>query len=132
MAVLGAVGAALTVLVYGSVALIVKADDIGLVLAGRRSPAVRAIGRGLVTGVPVMLRVLSVVGTAAMAWVGGGILLHGIEELGWREPAETLHHLATATGPGEWFVTVGVSGLLGLAVGALLVPLVRLAGRLRG
>ena len=120
--VLGGVGALLTVLVYGAVALIVKADDIGLVLAGYRNGAVRTLGRALVVGVPVVMRTLSVVGTAAMAWVGGGIVLHGVERLGWPAPAELLHHVAAATGPGEWFVTAGVSGVLGLGIGASLIP----------
>ena len=129
--VLGGVGAALTVLVYGAVALIVKADDFGLLLAGTRNGVVRAIGRGLVVGVPVVMRVLSVVGTAAMAWVGGGILLHGLEQVGWPAPYMLLHHVASATGPGEWFVTAGVSGFVGLAVGAALVPMAGLIGGLR-
>ena len=129
--VLGGVGALLTVLVYGAVALIVKADDIGLAMTAYRSGAVRAVGRGLVVGVPVVMKILSIVGTAAMAWVGGGILLHGVERLGWPDPAEWLHHLAAATGPGEWFVTAGVSGVLGLAVGALLVPVGSAMARLR-
>ena len=118
-AVLGGVGALLTVLVYGAVALIVKADDIGLVLAGTGSRVVRAIGRGLVVGTPMVMAALSVVGTAAMAWVGGGILLHGLERLGWPAPYQMLHHAAAATGPGEWFVTAGVSGALGLIIGGI-------------
>ena len=120
--VLGSVGALLTVLVYGGVALIVKADDAGLALARYRNAAVRTIGRALVVGVPVVMKILSIVGTAAMAWVGGGIILHGVERLGWPAPAEMLHHLAATTGPGAWFVTAGASGVLGLAVGALLLP----------
>jgi predicted DNA repair protein MutK len=121
--VLGGVGSVLTVVVYGAVALIVKADDIGLVLVVSRNGLVRALGRSLVAGVPVLLGVLSVVGTAAMAWVGGGIILHGLDALGWRQPAEFVHHLAAASGPGEWFVTAGMSGLLGLLIGTILIPL---------
>lgn len=124
-AILAAVGAVLTVAVYAAVALIVKADDIGLVLARSANAALRSIGRGLVVGVPVLMRVLSGVGTAAMAWVGGGILLHGADVLGWPWPAETLHHLAAAAGWAAWFVTVGVSGILGVLVGAPLLLLRR-------
>jgi len=120
--VLGGVGAALTVLVYGAVAVIVKLDDIGLALAGMGSGAVRAIGRGMVVGVPVLLRVLSIVGTAAMAWVGGGIILHGLEGLGWVAPAHLVHDWSAASGPGAWFVTAGLSGLLGVALGVMLMP----------
>lgn len=130
--VLGAVGSVLTVVVYGAVALIVKADDAGLVLARSRSRIIRAVGRGMVTSVPVLLQVLSVVGTAAMAWVGGGILLHGLDVLGWGAPAEALHHVAAATGPGEWFVTAGVSGVLGIVVGAMMMPLAAVVRRVRG
>ena len=129
--VLGGVGALLTVLVYGAVALIVKADDIGLVLAGYRNGAVRTLGRALVVGVPVVMRTLSVVGTAAMAWVGGGIVLHGVERLGWPAPAELLHHVAAGTGSGEWFVTAGVSGVLGLGIGASLIPVGWAVARMR-
>ena len=120
--VLGAVGSVLTVLVYGAVALIVKLDDIGLALTTLRNGAMQALGRSMVIGVPWLLRALSVVGTAAMAWVGGGIILHGIETLGWTGPGAWVHHLAIAAGPGSWFVTAGLSGLLGLTVGTVLMP----------
>ena len=129
--VLGGVGSLLTAVVYGAVALIVKADDIGLAMASFRNGAARAIGRGLVVCVPVLLRVLSVVGTAAMAWVGGGIILHGLEALGWPQPADALHNLAASTGPGEWFVTAGVSGVLGLVIGTILVPVGWAVARIR-
>ncbi len=130
-AVLAGVGALLTVLVYGAVALIVKADDIGLAMAAWRSAVARVVGRGLVVGVPVLMKVLSVVGTAAMAWVGGGILLHGIDRLGWPVPYEWVHHLAVASGPGEWFVNAGICGVLGLLVGAALVPVGGVIARVR-
>ncbi|MGL4541270.1 MAG: DUF808 domain-containing protein, partial [Polymorphobacter sp.] len=84
-AVLAIVGIGITVLVYGVVALIVKADDVGLALArreGRAAAPGRAIGRALVTFMPGSLRVLAAVGTAAMLWVGGGIVLHGMENYG--------------------------------------------------
>ena len=80
-AALAAVGIVITVAVYGAVALIVKLDDIGLHLAERRNRAGQAIGRALVHGVPKMLVALAAIGTAAMLWVGGGIILHGLEEL---------------------------------------------------
>ena len=130
--VLGGVGAVLTILVYGAVALIVKADDIGLALTRYRTGIVRAFGRGLVVGVPILMKILTVIGTAAMAWVGGGIILHGVEKLGWPAPYEMLHHFAVSTGPGEWFVTAGVSGILGVAIGALLMPFAAIITRLRG
>jgi uncharacterized protein len=110
--ILAVVGTAITALVYGGVALIVKADDAGVALACSERPVsgllsfirlsrlpsppswadrllrplTRALGRGLVLGMPVLLRTLSVVGTAAMVWVGGGIILHGMEEYGLTAP----------------------------------------------
>ena len=81
-----AVAVAITVGVYGVVALIVKLDDIGLHMAEAAARAPRAVGDALVHIVPKLLTALSAIGTAAMLWVGGGILLHGIEELRCRRP----------------------------------------------
>jgi predicted DNA repair protein MutK len=123
--VLAVVGIGITVLVYGVVGLIVKMDDIGLHLARRRTAATRALGRGLVRGMPVLMQTLSIVGTAAMIWVGGGILIHGLEVLGMHEPAGTIHHAAEAVthaggalgGFLGWLVTAAASGVLGLMIG---------------
>jgi len=93
-AVLAAVGVLITVAVYGVVALIVKADDIGLHLVKRGSGATRALGRGLVVGTPVVLEILAVVGTAAMLWVGGSIIIHGLAELGVHGPELSVEHAA--------------------------------------
>jgi predicted DNA repair protein MutK len=79
--ILALVGIGITALVYGAVGLIVKLDDIGLHLA-RRGGALAGLGRGLVTGTPRLLDALAGIGTAAMLWVGGGILLHGAEQVG--------------------------------------------------
>ena len=75
--------------VYGVVALIVKMDDVGLSLAGRSSRSSQRIGRALVTGMPKLLAALSAIGTAAMLWVGGHILLVGADELGWHGPYDS-------------------------------------------
>ena len=123
--VLALVAVAITAGVYGVVALIVKADDVGLYLARTGSGALRAIGRGLVKGVPVLTRWLAVIGTAAMIWVGGGILLHGAEELGLAAPAHLVHdaseaaaHLVPAIdGALAWIVTALASGIIGLLIG---------------
>lgn len=140
-AVLAVVGTGITGLVYGGVALIVKADDAGLALSRIGWPPVRLVGRGLVVGMPPFLRLLSVVGTAAMIWVGGGILLHGLEVLGLPGPAHAAHGLAVAAATAvpagqaviEWLVGATVSGVAGLAVGALallvVAPLLRLVRR---
>ncbi|WP_159995908.1 DUF808 domain-containing protein [Roseomonas sp. 18066] len=150
--ILAVVGIGITVLVYGGVALIVKADDVGVALAANPRPAgtllglrgrpapgdttpgsgadralrpvTQAVGRGLVIGMPHFLKLLAVVGTAAMLWVGGGILLHGAEEMGWAWPAHAVHDAAAMAGGGlaGWLVTAGLSGLLGLVLGAILMP----------
>jgi predicted DNA repair protein MutK len=124
----------ITVLVYGVVGLIVKMDDIGLNLAQRSGRAVAAIGRGLVKGMPKLLSVLTVVGTAAMLWVGGHIILVGTDELGFHPIYEFVHHLEEAAhdatgalgGVVGWFVNTLGSALLGLVVGALIVVVMTL------
>jgi predicted DNA repair protein MutK len=182
-AVLAVVGIGITVVVYGGVALIVKADDAGVALAGeerplsglfgllRRAPAsqvpigqvpigqapigqvpigqppnsqppsgadrllrplTQGLGRGLVLGMPVFLRVLGVVGTAAMVWVGGGIIIHGLEEYGLTAPGHAIHVAAAAVGhalpaiagAAEWVVAAAASGVFGLLVGGGLIPVV--------
>lgn len=131
--VLALVGVGMTLVVYGAVAVIVKVDDVGLALSRTRSGAVRAVGRGLVRAMPALLAALAAVGTAAMVWVGGGILLHGLEVLGWGAPAEVVHHAAQAAaeavpeslaGTVSWLVSAAASGIVGLVVGALLIPIV--------
>ena len=94
----GVVGIAITVGVYGVVGLIVKLDDIGLHMAERRNAGAQAFGRGLVHVVPKLLTALSAIGTAAMLWVGGGILLHGMEELALRAIPHKVHELADGIG----------------------------------
>ncbi|MEZ5779361.1 MAG: DUF808 domain-containing protein [Paracoccaceae bacterium] len=131
---LGMVGVAITVLVYGSVALIVKMDDIGLFLAATaRTGFGQALGRGLVKGMPKLMALLSTVGTVAMLWVGGSIITHGLEVLGWPALYEGIHHAAesvvhgmsgTAAGLLEWLIGAGLNGLVGLALGMVLIPLV--------
>ena len=65
----------ITVVVYGAVALIVKMDDIGLHLTESAPSAGEKLGRGLLRAMPRLLALLSIVGTAAMLWVGGGIII---------------------------------------------------------
>ena len=130
-ATLALVGVGITVAVYGSVALIVKADDIGLRMASRgRLGLTRAIGRGLVQGMPGFLRLLTIVGTAAMVWVGGSIVIHGLDVLGWPVLYDAIHKVAVAAGHAlpqvegmvEWLVTASLDGIAGLALGAVLIP----------
>lgn len=131
--VLGVVGVGMTLLVYGAVALIVKADDAGLAMSRSSSGLIAGLGRGIVTGMPVFLKVLSFVGMVAMLWVGGGILIHGLHELGFHTPEETLHHWAEAAGATvpplsgfiAWLVTAGVGAVVGLVAGAVVDPVAR-------
>jgi predicted DNA repair protein MutK len=129
------VGIAITIGVYGGVALIVKADDAGVALARNASPSawgslVRAIGRILVRGMPGFLTFLGAVGTAAMIWVGGGIIVHGLEVYGFDTIAHLIHDTAdhaarlvpAAANVVSWLVTALGSGLVGIIIGAGLIP----------
>ncbi|GJD94862.1 DUF808 domain-containing protein [Methylobacterium iners] len=152
--ILAVVALGVTLIVYGFVALIVKADDAGVALATNARPAssllgmrepgpgaasgadrairsvTRGIGRGLVAGMPYFLKVLAVVGTAAMLWVGGGIILHGLEEFAIKAPGHLVHDAAawaaaalpSAASVVEWMVTAALSGVLGLILGGLTIP----------
>ena len=135
--VLALVGIAITVAVYGAVALIVKADDLGVALAQnpRRSTLgalSRTLGRMLVSGMPTFLTLISAIGTAAMIWVGGSIIVHGLEEYGWSAIAHAIEAAAAAAadalpsvaGVVEWLVATVGFGLAGLVIGAMLIPLV--------
>lgn len=136
--VLAVVGLGITVAVYGVVGLIVKADDIGLVLARNGSASAlaglgRAVGRGLVRAMPLILALLSIVGTAAMIWVGGGIVVHGLEAYGLHAIAGFVQAAAGAivrlapvslAGTAEWLVSAIGAGFAGLLIGGALIPLV--------
>lgn len=127
--ILVVVAIGITVLVYGVVAVIVKMDDVGLALAQRSSALAQKVGRGLVKGMPTLLSVISVVGTAAMLWVGGHILLVGVDDLGWHAPYEAVHHLEVAVhdalgaagAVAGWIVNTVLSAIVGLVVGAVVV-----------
>ena len=138
--VLALVGVGITVAVYGTVAVIVKADDVGLALAKNDVASAvgvvgRALGRALVRGMPVFLTILSAVGTAAMIWVGGGIVLHGLEiygpaAIGLAIHAATgaaAHALPSLAGAIEWLVGAAIAGVAGLAIGAASIPIIGFA-----
>lgn len=117
----------ITVVVYGAVALIVKMDDIGLSLAQRDSESSQRVGRMMVSGMPILLKWLTVIGTAAMLWVGGHIILVGAMELGWTGPYDVVHDLEEGVKVGgiggvlAWLVNTAISAVIGLIVGALAV-----------
>ena len=131
-AVLAVVGVLVTIGVYGVVALIVKMDDIGLHLAERSAATVRRIGRALVRTMPVLLAALSAIGTAAMIWVGGGIIVHGLEHFHLTDIPKIIHGVADAAsravpfaeGVAKWLAGAVGSGIFGLIAGAPIVAVV--------
>ncbi len=137
--VLALVGVGITFAVYGTVAIIVKMDDVGLHLARKTSAIAQAVGRFLLAAMPKLLITLSLVGTIAMLWVGGGIVLHGLEELGAHAPADMLHwiqHSVEAAtgmigGALGWLSGAVISGLFGLAIGSLIVFLLHYVLKVR-
>jgi uncharacterized protein len=137
-AALAVVSLAITVGVYGVVGLIVKMDDIGLHMAERKNRTVQAFGRGLVHAMPTVLSGLTVVGTAAMLWVGGGIIVHGLEEFHLELVPHLVHGLGDWAGgaPGVgavtgWLGTVVGSAIVGLIVGLPIVGVMHLVHRAR-
>jgi predicted DNA repair protein MutK len=132
-ATLATVAVMITVAVYGAVAVIVKMDDVGLAMASKgRLSLTRTAGRAVVRGMPGFLKLLTIIGTAAMLWVGGSIIIHGLEELGFAGPGHVIHDIAYAvghavpeafTGFTEWFAKAAMDGVLGLALGMMLIPL---------
>ena len=130
---LAAVAIGITALVYGAVALLVKADDFGILLSAKgRLATTQAVGRRIVKAMPGVMVVIATVGTVAMLWVGGSIIVHGLHDLGWHLPYEQIKHAAkvasAAIGSAEgfvtWLVTAGLDGIVGLATGFVLIPVV--------
>ena len=133
--VLGIVAIGITALVYGVVALIVKADDAGVAMARSKGGAlVQGLGRGLVAGMPGLLKLLAAIGTAAMLWVGGGIIVHGLEGYGITEPGHSIAAAAKAAAAAippaaavvGWLVGAIGAGLVGLLLGGGTVALLHL------
>jgi len=130
--ILVAVAIVITAAVYGVVGLIVKMDDIGLSLAQRSSRFAQRVGRGLVAAMPKLLSALSAIGTVAMLWVGGHILLVGTDTVGWHAPYGLVHHAEefvhhAVQGVGgllAWLVNTAASAVVGLIVGAVVVAIV--------
>jgi predicted DNA repair protein MutK len=139
LVILIVVALVLTVAVYGVVAVIVKMDDVGLHLTQTASRIGQQVGRGLVAAMPTLLSALSIVGTAAMLWVGGHILLAGSNHLGWQAPYNLVHHAedqvrhrVKAFGAVlACLVDIGASAVIGLVIGAVVVALVQLLSFVR-
>lgn len=127
-AVLAVVGLLITLAVYGAVALIVKMDDFGLHLAQRPSAALQGFGRGLVKAMPIVMSALSIIGTAAMIWVGGQIIIHGLAVFGLAGPEHLIHDIAVAAGAAvpavggviEWLVAALGAGIVGIILGGII------------
>lgn len=128
-AVLAGVGILITVAVYGVVAFIVKADDIGLHMVRNGGSFAKFIGQGLVKGVPVLLSTLAIVGTAAMLWVGGSIIVHGLAKLGFHQ-AEQIIERAMHTvqdvvpafpGVSGWITVSVLQAILGIVLGGIVI-----------
>ena len=132
-AALALVGVLLTIGVYGAVALIVKMDDIGLHLSRRQNKGSQAFGRGLVKAMPVTMEALTLIGTAAMLWVGGGIIVHGLEKFHltpiphWVEGLSHWAGQAPIVGPvAGWLAFALGSAVVGLAIGGVLAGVMHL------
>ena len=134
---LAVVAVAITAGVYGAVGLIVKMDDIGLGMAARPNRGAQAFGRGLVRAMPKVMGALSVIGIAAMIWVGGHIIVAGLNDLGVAEPYHIFHVIADWAGHAvpafggfvTWLVTTLLDFLAGLVLGAVLVGVHHLFAR---
>lgn len=137
--ILALVGIVITVLVYGAVGFIVKMDDIGLHLTKRADAASQKLGRFLLWAMPHLLTVLASVGTLAMLWVGGQIIVHGLHELGVHGPSDIIHgiqHVVEhATGPLAgvlgWLTNAGLSAVVGVILGGIVAWVVHLVQNLR-
>lgn len=131
---LAVVAVAITAGVYGVVAVIVKMDDIGLALARRPGAMAQRIGRGLVAAMPVVLNLLSHVGVVAMLWVGGQIIVHGLEHFHLTPLPGWVHHAGEAArdmagGAAAWLATAFLSAIVGLIVGGAIAGVLHLARR---
>ena len=138
--ILALVGVVITIAVYGVVAIIVKMDDIGLHLVEQRHTAFeKSLGRGLLHAMPRLLVALSIIGTLAMLWVGGGIILHGGHELGFHGPSDAAHAVqhwveqATGSLAGVlgWLTYATLSAVFGLVLGAIVAFAVHNAMKLK-
>ena len=121
----------ITVVVYGAVALIVKMDDFGLHLTTKDSESSQRFGKLLVKGMPSVLAAITLVGTIAMLWVGGHIMLQGAYDLGWHLPYDLVHVLeapfagiSVVGGILAWLVNTLCSAVLGLAWGLVVMAIV--------
>ena len=123
--VLSGIAIVMTIGVYGLVAGIVKLDDLGLWLTQKPGQMAKKIGNGILVAAPYMMKALSVIGTAAMFLVGGGILTHGVP---------VVHHwiesVGTAAGSAGFVVPVLLNGVAGIIAGAVVLAVVSVIGKI--
>ena len=128
------IGLGMTILVYGVVALLVKIDDVGLALMKNSVRKVRRTGARIVRAMPVVFRVISIVGTVAMLWVGGHLVIANLAETFWHGPYDLLHvvtHAVEGAGPVVvWVVDTAISAVVGLALGLVVMGITMLVSRL--
>lgn len=122
--ILAVSGIAMTFIVYGTVAIIVKADDFGSYLAHKKNLILKKLGRSIVFGMPFFLQILSQIGMLAMLWVGGGIITHGLHVLGIHSPEDTINQISQSAifllgSAGSWFIKASISAIVGLLIGIL-------------
>ncbi len=128
LAALAVIALGMTALVYGAVALLVKIDDVGLRLMKSRTRRVRRTGARIVASMPAVFRVISVVGTVAMLWVGGHLVIANLAETFWHGPYDLLHvvtHAVEAAGPVVvWLTDTAFSAVFGLVLGLVIAAIV--------
>lgn len=131
------VGILMTVMVYGLVGILIKLDDAGVALAARGvtrgNALLQRLGSGLVKSMPVVFRALTIIGTAAMLWVGGHLLLANAAEVGLRAPLELAHHIThpIRNGFALWGADALISAIFGIGVGLMIVAIKKLVDIVR-
>jgi predicted DNA repair protein MutK len=130
---LAVIGLGMTILVYGVVALLVKIDDVGLALMKHSVRKVRRTGARIVRAMPAVFRVISVVGTVAMLWVGGHLVIANLAETFWHGPYDLLHtvtHAIDGAGPViVWVTDTAISAVVGLALGLVIIGIMMAVSR---
>ena len=135
LAALLVIGLGMTALVYGAVALLVKIDDVGLRLMKSSRPGIRRTGARVVASMPTVFRVIGIIGTVAMLWVGGHLLIENLGETFWTGPYDLVHaatHLIEGAGVVVvWIADTAMSAVFALAVGLVIAGIVLAVSRLR-
>jgi predicted DNA repair protein MutK len=135
LGVLVVIGLGMTLLVYGAVALLVKIDDVGLRLMKSPSRSTRRAGARVVTLMPAVFRAISIIGTVAMVWVGGHLVIANLAETFWHGPYDLVHvvtHAVEGAGPVVvWLADTAMSAVFGIVLGLVVVAIVTGIGRLR-